>query len=258
MLGVQGCLWSDQFIHGTVLQEIQPLNENRSENYVDYLTFPRLLAVAEVAWGKESDRNYTDFKQRVSKHYARLDNKGTAYRIPEPEIASMTEGANGVTFTLAPSVEGSQIRYTTDGTYPTAHSKLYDGNPVTAARKTDFHAVTVVNGKNLSLPIYFAPDYSAYEKYGRLATEWTPLHIQPVSSPWRIDATGKISGNGEYEITFIPLKGNATLHLGNLKLMKRDEKLDEVTADNTLTSEAGAVLIQGRLFRGRNSLHRGC
>lgn len=236
VMGVQGCLWSDQFIHGTVLQEIQPINENRSENYVDYLTFPRLMAVAEVAWGKESDRNYADFKGRVSKHFARLDNKGTVYRIPEPEITSMTESADGVTFTLAPSVEGSQIRYTTDGTYPTVHSKLYDGTPVTAPSKTDFHAVTVVNGKNISLPVYFAPDYSAYEKYGRLAAEWTPLQVQPVSAPWRIDATGKISGNGEYEITFIPLRGNATLHLGDLKLMKRDEKLDEVSADNTLTS----------------------
>ena len=42
VLGVQGCFWSDQFIHGTVLQEIDYLNENRSENYAEYFTFPRL------------------------------------------------------------------------------------------------------------------------------------------------------------------------------------------------------------------------
>lgn len=40
VLGVQGCFWSDQFIHGTVLQEIDYLNENRSENYAEYFTFP--------------------------------------------------------------------------------------------------------------------------------------------------------------------------------------------------------------------------
>ncbi len=64
VIGVQGCLWSDQFIHGTVLQELPQLDENRSEAYVDYLTFPRLLAVAEVAWDKESRRSWPDFRRR--------------------------------------------------------------------------------------------------------------------------------------------------------------------------------------------------
>lgn len=237
VLGVQGCLWSDQFIHGTVLQELPLLNENRSENYVDYLTFPRLMAVAEVAWGKESKRDFNDFKSRLASHYAKLDNKGAVYRIPEPEIASMTETDGGVIFTLTPAVPGSQIRYTTDGTYPTVHSPLYEGKPVTAASKEDFHAITVVDGKKASLPIYFAPDYSAYKEYGKLAAEWNPLQIQPKESPWQIDATGKISGNGNYEITFIPTKGKATIYLGKLALYKRNEKIAEIAADNVLTDK---------------------
>lgn len=238
VLGVQGCMWSDQFIHGTVLQELPQINENRSENYVDYLTFPRLLAVAEVAWGKESARNYDIFKDRLSDHYARLDYKGAVYRLPEPEITSMTEGADGtVTFTLANPLPGSEIRYTTDGTYPTVHSPLYTGKPVTVASRSDFHASTVVDGKRLSLPIHFAPDYSAYAAYGKLATEWGPLQVQPKPAPWAIDATGKISGNGDYVVTFIPLKGEARLHLGNLKVMKRNESLAEIIADNMLAGE---------------------
>jgi hexosaminidase len=237
VIGVQGCLWSDQFIHGTVLQELPQINENRSENYVDYLTFPRLLAVAEVAWSKESARNYDIFKSRLSDHYTRLDQKGAVYRLPEPEIASMTESADGVTFTLTNPLPGSEIRYTTDGTYPTVHSPLYTGTPVKVASKADFHASTVVDGKRMSLPIHFAPDYSAYACYGKLATEWGPLQVQPKQAPWSIDATGKISGNGDYEVTFIPLKGAAKLHLGNLRLMKRNEQLASIEADNTLGSE---------------------
>lgn len=88
VLGVQGCFWSDQFIHGTVLQEIPLLDENRSENYAEYLTFPRLLALSEVAWGKMKDRDYADFSDRVSRHYKRLDYCGCNYRVPEPIITS--------------------------------------------------------------------------------------------------------------------------------------------------------------------------
>ena len=115
VLGVQGSFWSDQFIHGTVLQEIPNINENRSESYAEYLNFPRMLAVSEVAWAPESKRDYKDFLHRVSTHYPRLDYMECSYRVPEPIIEKMTElPGGGVEFTLSPSVEGSQIRFTTD------------------------------------------------------------------------------------------------------------------------------------------------
>ncbi len=243
VIGVMGCLWSDQFIHGTVLQELPHLNENRSEKYIDYLTFPRLLAVSEVAWGREKDRDYADFVSRVGQHYARINRKGAGYRVAEPVVTSIDTLADGrLAFTLAPSVPGSQIRYTTDGTYPTVHSALYDGKPVIADSRTDFHAITVVNPKQVSLPVYYAPDYSAYEKYGKLTAEWAPLQVQPKQAPWRIDATGKISGNGTYEIAFVPLKGASPLQLGDLRLMKRDEQLDLASGKHTLKAgDAPAV-----------------
>lgn len=239
VLGVQGCLWSDQFIHGTVLQEIVPLNENRSETYVDYLTFPRLLAVAEVGWSKESNRSWPDFRNRVSAHYPRLQSKGAGFRVPEPEIAAMRElPGGGFEFELAESVPGSEIRYTTDGSYPTIHSTLYTGEPIRVDSKSDLHAITVISPRMISLPVYFAPDYSAYDAYGKMTAEWGPLQVQPVASPWAIDVTGKIAGNGDYEVTFIPLKGDSPLSLGTLRLMKRDEQLAEVATSNTV--KAGA------------------
>lgn len=235
VIGVQGCLWSDQFIHGTVLQEINLLDENRSEKYVDYLTFPRLLAVSEVAWGKQADRNWPDFRNRVAQHYARLDEVGAGYRVPEPIVKSVKElPGGGFEFELEEAVPGAEIRYTVDGTYPTVHSPLYTGQPVKADSKADFHAITVVGPRQVSLPVYFAPDYSAYAQYGKMTLAWGPLQVQPVMTPWRIDATGKISGNGTYEIAFIPVKGDTALKLGNLKLMKRDEQLDEVKAEHSL------------------------
>ena len=232
VMGVQGCFWSDQFIHGTVLQEITPLNENRSEQYAEYLIFPRMLALAEVAWLPKAEREYEDFFERMKYQYAKLDAKGCNYRVPEPKILSMTQEGDSLCFTLAPTVAGAPIRYTTNGSYPTIHSAVYE-NPVRVRNKADFHAMTVVNDRHYSLPIYFAPDYSAYKQYGEFTAEWKPLQVQTSPSKWRFECTGKISGNGEYEIAFIQTGGQNVLNLGNLSLWKRDEKLAEITMNQS-------------------------
>lgn len=241
VLGVQGCFWSDQFIHGTVLQEIDCLDENRSENYAEYLTFPRLLALSEVAWTPQAARSYPDFSYRLATHFARLDAKGCHYRVPEPHIEKMETVDNGaLRFTLTPAIDQAVIRYTTDGSYPTVHSPIYTG-PVTVADKSDFHAITVVTDTHYSLPIYFAPDYSVYKPYGEFTAEWKPLIVQTRKAPWRFECTGKIAGNGDYVITFIPTKGENSLQLGGLKLYKRDELLAEVAQSSTSDSNDGTT-----------------
>ncbi|MFJ4789001.1 beta-N-acetylhexosaminidase [Streptomyces sp. NPDC088794] len=52
---------------------------------VDYQTFPRLAAFAEVAWSAlpaPAERDFADFERRMTAHYARLDALGVAYRPP--------------------------------------------------------------------------------------------------------------------------------------------------------------------------------
>ena len=235
VLGVQACYWSDQFIHGTMLQEIPYLDENRSENYAEYLTFPRLLALSEVAWGKEANRNFKDFQKRLSHHYGRLDNKGCNYRVPQPIVTSLKEeGNHNFTYELTSPVEGAELVYTTDGSYPTVHSKKYTG-PVTVEHKNDFRAMTVVNSRHYSLPLYTAPDYSAYKQFGTYCAEWKPLQIQLTPTNWRFECTGKISGNGDYEVTFIRTRGANALNMGTLKLFKRDTQMAEVEQTGKVT-----------------------
>lgn len=234
VLGVQGCMWSDQFIHGTILQEIVPINENRSENYVEYFTFPRMLALSEVGWTKEANRDYGDFAHRLTYHYARLDRKGCNYRVPEPFIVSMKETPEGVTFTLSESVKGASIRYTTDGSYPTIHSPLYT-SPVTVDTKNNFHAITVVSNRHYSLPIHFAYNYEDYKQYGEFAAEWKPALVSAEKpAPWKVDVTGKISGNGTYEVTFVQTEGNHGLEVSGINVFKRDERLVHIAQTQTV------------------------
>jgi hexosaminidase len=52
---------------------------------VDYQVFPRLAALAEVAWSDlpaPGERDLADFERRMAAHYRRLDALGVAYRPP--------------------------------------------------------------------------------------------------------------------------------------------------------------------------------
>jgi len=65
ILGVQGQLWT----------EYMP-----TPRHVEYMAFPRLIALAEVAWSTASARREGSFHQRLRVHLKRLDMLGVNYR----------------------------------------------------------------------------------------------------------------------------------------------------------------------------------
>ena len=72
ILGGHGCLWTDQFLHKPILNDMAVLNENRSERYVDYLTLPRMSALAEVTWTPQEKRSWEDFSNRQAVQFRTL------------------------------------------------------------------------------------------------------------------------------------------------------------------------------------------
>lgn len=154
-LGVQGCIWSDQFIHGTLLQELPQLDENRSERYIEYFIFPRLIALSELGWTRKADRGFDNFEQRLAYHYPRLTEAGIHYRLPEPVVNVGPKGADGLCeVTLSVPVAGAAIHYTTDGTLPTYHSPRYDGKSLRLADPDRLRAITVMSRTHRSLPTH--------------------------------------------------------------------------------------------------------
>ena len=74
--GVQSNLWTE-FVHNT--------------DRLDYMAFPRLIALAEKAWTLEENMDYDDFQKRLEFVYEYLDSMGIKYydarnpdRHPEP------------------------------------------------------------------------------------------------------------------------------------------------------------------------------
>jgi hexosaminidase len=64
ILGVQGNVWT----------EYMPTTE-----YVEYMVFPRGIAVAEVGWTTKENKNFEDFTKRLEAHKKRLDYLGVNY-----------------------------------------------------------------------------------------------------------------------------------------------------------------------------------
>ena len=105
--------------------------------------------------------------------------------------------------------------------------------------KSDFRAITEITPRYASLPLYFAPDYSAYARYGAFLAEWKPQQL--ASGTLRIESTGAMVGNGTFDITFVRTRGSGRLNLGKLSQLKREERLAEVSMQAVLDANTPAV-----------------
>lgn len=100
----------------------------KTPSHVEYMAFPRVLALSEVLWSRPEDKNFLDFGWRLAKHLPRLDKQQVNYRIPEPLGLRNTvvEEGDKVRVDLMPRVEGARIFYTLDGTTPDETSPVFD------------------------------------------------------------------------------------------------------------------------------------
>ncbi|MEW6252413.1 MAG: beta-N-acetylhexosaminidase [Planctomycetota bacterium] len=80
VLGLEGNMWT----------------EHAPPARVDWQVFPRLCALAEVAWSPKQARNWPDFSTRLNAHCQRLAALGVRYFIPPaPSTSSATPAAGG-------------------------------------------------------------------------------------------------------------------------------------------------------------------
>ena len=111
--GVQANVWSEYLY---------------TEDIRSTMTFPRGIALAEIAWTNLDRKDYKDFERRINNAYVRLDEHDVKYHIPLPQ---QPKGSyDYVAFTDKASLEFTTTRpckmvYTTDGNEPTAKSTEY-------------------------------------------------------------------------------------------------------------------------------------
>ena len=112
ILGAQSNLWSEYL---------------KTPQAVEYMVWPRALALAEVTWSTREARDWQSFQARLPGALRSLGRLGVAYRIPHVEGLEgdrLTLDDN-VTITLSTAMPDAVIRYTIDGSDPTQTSPVY-------------------------------------------------------------------------------------------------------------------------------------
>lgn len=112
LMGVQACMWTE-FCD--------------SPRDVEHQLFPRTAALAEVAWAARNTKDWEGFLPRLDNFLPRLEAHGAIYAHSMYNLEHKVVPADGklrVTLEcIRPDVE---IRYTTDGSEPSAQSPLYE------------------------------------------------------------------------------------------------------------------------------------
>lgn len=115
--------------------------------HVEYMLFPRLFALSEVAWGTSKPEDYQSFENRVIHEFAYLDRKNINYSRAIFELNSNIESQAGkMYYTLSRSKNNGVIRYTSDGTAPTVKSPIYQ-DPILIDRTVTINAANFDNDR---------------------------------------------------------------------------------------------------------------
>lgn len=106
IMGVQANLWTEYI---------------PTESKVEYMLYPRLLALSEVAWTPLANKNFKDFSEvRLPGQLAYLDKNNYNYRVPSAigtQQDTIMFGGN-LNVALKSPVAGAKVYYTIDGFTP--------------------------------------------------------------------------------------------------------------------------------------------
>ena len=238
ILGAHGCMWTDRFMHNPILQDLPALNESRSYRYMEYLSLPRMAALAEVVWTPQPQRSWDNFTQRMAVQYNRYSSRGYNFRVPLPIAEKPVKVDDGYQISLICPVGNARICYSTDGNYPSVYSAVYTG-PIVVDDPQKFRAVTVVDERHLSLVFAFPQDPAGrFAKFGTLLGKWESGKI--AAGEYKsvdFDGSGKINKDGAYEVTFIYTGGEQRLDINKVEVILHGQ----VVAQDTHYGTAGGA-----------------
>ena len=146
ILGVQANTWTEYI---------------KDEKHLEYMMFPRALAVAEIGWTPQEERSWEDFKPRMNANIPVLQRMGIHTFTLSDEIETTMEVdtlRREIKVMLDAEKYPAEIRYTTDGSIPAASSRVYDG-PIVVKDSADIKAAIFRDGQLQGTPTEKKVDY---------------------------------------------------------------------------------------------------
>ena len=226
-------------LEGSFFSELYTSHTPEESTYLHYMTFPRIVALAEIGWILEDERDEARFYTNLVEHYDRLDVMNVAYRLNTPIV----KYENGE---LIVSVDdGSEIYYrrepmTTEMLYtkPIATDKPAEysfisrrGRAKSAEAGVEAHFRVITPSFNITSSMSDSEKFSfdKAESYGRIArttraadvNDWVMFRFNsPVMCRRMKVATGNfqlpryIFENGYVEVSF---DGYNFVYMGDLE-----------------------------------------
>ena len=139
IIGVEGCVWT----------EYMPTPAR-----VEYMAWPRMCAIAESGWSRVP-KDWDGFTRRLETHLGRLDRLDVGYcqAFYDPFIELRKDTEFSKVALLSVDAPDAEIRYTLDGSAPTAASPVYTG-PFVINRQQRVTAAAFRDGKQLGKTKY--------------------------------------------------------------------------------------------------------
>ena len=112
IMGGQGNLWTESVPH---------------YRQVEYMIWPRALAISETLWTDARLRNWKFFVNRVEQQFERFDRSGVNYArsIYDPIIYPHWDKERQLKIAMKTEIEGLSLFYTYDNTIPDIYSNMY-------------------------------------------------------------------------------------------------------------------------------------
>lgn len=134
VLGAQGNIWTEYI---------------PTEKQVEYMMFPRVLAMSEVVWSSDENKDYKNFVSSVEHFHNRLDALNINYANHLYEIeGKMVNRDNASYYELSTNSENKTIHYTLDGSEPNMSSSKYN-NQISINKSTLLKAAVFNDKKQL-------------------------------------------------------------------------------------------------------------
>ena len=241
IMGVQGNIWCEWI---------------PSRERMLYMAAPRMLAIAELGWSGPQQNDWTGFSRRMADQFHRLNVMDIPYRIPDLEGFNESNAFIGETKVEVSCLDSTAvIRYTTDGSIPTAASTLYEG-PLQMTETTDFTFRTFrANGAK-----------GDFVKTRFVKSEYAPATQTAPSSPGLEALWHDFRGNRCANISEAPLKGRYKIEdvcipkrvSGNIGLIVRgylNAPADDIYSFALLSDDGSTLAIDGEMVVDNDGPH---
>jgi hexosaminidase len=115
--GGQANLWTEQ-IYNT--------------RHMQYMLWPRAMAIAEAVWSPKQSRNWNNFVGRVENHFGRFQQADRKYApsIYDPSVKVSKDAKGNLLLDFETEIDGLTVHYSFDNSFPDYHYPAYGRTPI--------------------------------------------------------------------------------------------------------------------------------